>query len=138
MIVGAAVSGVLAFAVAIPALFWLTMPLWSHKTVVEMPVSRLESKASVVLEPGYYGITVGRDMSGPMDDEKGDFYYLLKIPSENIYIEQTAMINLTMGIAYNNLKRFELKRKAEGVLTAKALADFKSKTNVKIVRNPYP
>lgn len=60
------------------------------------------------------------------------------IPSQNIDITHTAMVNLTMGIAYNNRERFTLKQKAEGVLVAKALIDFKSKTNVKIVRNPYP
>lgn len=137
-IIGASVGGVIAFAIVIPTLFWSTMPLWSHKTVTEMPLSRLESKAVVVLGPGYYGITVGRDTLGTMDDEKGDVYYLLTIPSENIHIENTAPINLTMGIAYNNRERFTLKRRTEAVLTAKMLTDFKSKINVKIVRNPYP
>ena len=134
------VFGILAVVITLPALFWLTMPLWSHKTIVEISLkeNREASEMQFILDPGNYMIAATRDVSGSLVDEKGDIYYSLVIPSENIKIENKRQADFTLGIVSNHCERFTVKRKANGSLTAKAFFPFKSKIRMQIIRNPYP
>ena len=134
------VFGLLAVVIALPTLFWLTLPLWSHKTIAEISLKEnLEaSEMQFILDPGNYMIAATRYVSDASVDEKGDIYYSLVIPSENIKIEDKMQADFTLGIGSNHCERFTVKHKANGSLTAKAFFPFKSKVRMQIIRNPYP
>ena len=137
-IAGSLMSGIMALVIALPTLFLLTVPVWSNKTVVEMPLKENQTEMQFVLDPGYYMIATTRDVSESLVDEEGDVYYSLAIPSENLKIEKKRQMDFTMRIASNHGETFNIKHKAHGVLFAKELFPFKSKVRIEIVRNPFP